>query len=874
MPVDERTLAAEVAGWVTEILNRRPDLPFSRASVEEHVQGTARRHDFRLYRRHTDLPVLTGEIKMPDSAQGNHPLNADLVDDALSKASQDGIRYCFTWNVRQLVLFDSHIQGVPYAERNIEGPADVVDAAVSDDVGREWARDAIRRFWEAFLERFADLLAGRRAFEPSPIDQRFIGWIEGALEDPIAHTEDALGMLSRTDPGFRARLGSWMLSQGWEPSSQQEQRQQNLERASRLSCYILLTRLVFYQVIRRRFLQMSPLSLEGVETSQHLREVLDARFREAVQYSHDYETVFVPDESDLGYAIPFLSSLAPRDWARLVRRIEEFDFSSLDFDVIGQMYERLISGSERRRFGQFYTSPDVVDLINAFCIRSPDDRVLDPACGGGTFLVRAYSRKRALAQSAGGSPLSHERLLADIFGIDIAAFPAQLSTINLAVRHLSDEANYPRVARASFFDAQAGIPLYDIPLSGDSVRSIALKEVDAVVGNPPYIRQESIGSVDKASYAELFRTEWPGQTMLSKRSDIYAYFFAHAARLLKPGGYLGFVTSVGWLDTEYGFRLQELFLRNFRIVAVIESQVEKWFEDARVTTAVTILQREPDPAKRDRNPVRFVQLRKPLAEIYTQALDRPPSDEGEATRQADMDAIRDLIEEIDGPQATDYWRVRVRSQRQLWNDSIAPSAHDGDGAARYAGGKWGQYVRGPDSWFELVERARSRMTPLQELALVRFGFKTGADRFFCVRDVTQRHLDSTPDPQAFLDRWGISRKETRRIRIVRDGMNVEHLVERRFLEPELHSLMEVKRAVVRRGDVGRMVVNASVPRARLRRTRLADYVAYAEGQGWHTGSTIASRARARPWYDLGLMPKPERAPVIWTNRSSIGISYH
>ena len=35
-------------------------------------------------------------------------------------------------------LFDSHIQGVPYAERNIEGPADVVDAAVSDDVGREW----------------------------------------------------------------------------------------------------------------------------------------------------------------------------------------------------------------------------------------------------------------------------------------------------------------------------------------------------------------------------------------------------------------------------------------------------------------------------------------------------------------------------------------------------------------------------------------------------------------------------------------------------------------------------------------------------------------------------------------------------------------
>ena len=62
------------------------------------------------------------------------------------------------------------------------------------------------------------------------------------------------------------------------------------------------------------------------------------------------------------------------------------------------------------------------------------------------------------------------------------------------------------------------------------------------------------------------------------------------------------------------------------------------------------------------------------------------------------------------------------------------------------------------------------------------------------------------------------------------------------MEPELHSLMEVKRTVVRRRDVGRMVVNASTPRARIRRTHFADYVAYAERQGWNSGSTIAARA--------------------------------
>ena len=867
MSVDERTFAAEVAGWITEYLNDNRHLPFGRATVEEHVDGTTKRHDFRLYERYTDKRVLTGEVKMPDSPQGRHPLNADLVEDALQKAFRAGVRYCFTWNVRQFVLFDSHMQGVPLPQRHIEGPSDVVDVSVSDDVNRPWAGDAIREFWKGFLERFAALLAGERAFEPSPIDQRFIGWLEGALENPIIHTADALWGQSRSDPDLKSRLESWMLSLGWEPSLQPDQQRQNIERASRLSCYILVTRLVFYQILRRRFRQMSALSVNDVETSEQLLEVLDARFGEAVRYSRDYETVFAPDQNDLGYTIPFQSPTAPGDWARMVQRIEEFDFSALDFEVIGQMYERLIGASERRRFGQFYTSPDVVDLINAFCIRNPDDRVLDPACGGGTFLVRAYYRKRSLNGITEDSPATHEQLLDEIFGVDIGTFPAQLSTINLAVRHLSDQGNYPRVARASFFDAQAGIPMYDIPLTGDSKRSIALNEIDAVIGNPPYIRQEAISSGDKANYAELFRVEWPAQRPLSGRSDLYAYFFAHAGHLLKPGGFLGFVTSIGWLDTDYGFRLQELFLSNFRIVAVIESQVEKWFDDARVTTAVTILQREPDEARRNNNRVRFIQLRKPLAEIYSEALDRPLSNEGEALRQQDMDAIRDLIEETVEPTTTDYWRVRVRTQRELWEDGVTLRTDDDEnpdqGPPQYKGGKWGQYLRGPDSWFELLERAGDRMTYLHNLATISRGFTSGADRFYCVRDVTQRHLDNIPDPQEFSNRWGISREDTRRVRIVRDGMNAEHLVEKRFLEPELHSLMEVKRTIVRSEDVGRMVVNASVPRVRIRRTHFGDYVTYAEQQGWHTGSTIASRARVRPWYDLGLRRKSERADMFW-----------
>ena len=879
--VYELTLAALVAGWVNEHLADNPHLPFSRAAVEIRVADSDQKHDLCLYSRDTNLPVLTGEIKMPGTPLGRHPLNQALVQNALDKAFQTGVKYCFTWNVRQFVLFDSQRQNTPLAERSIEGPTAVVNVSDRKELEREGPLRQIRSFWEQFLEDFANLLDDKRRLRPPPIDQRFIAWLDGALEDPIAHSADALLTKTNLDPAFRKQMDRWVLSQGWEPSTHEDQRTQNFERASKLSCYILVTKLVFYQVLRRRFIQMSALSAEGIESPNQLKDVLDARFQEAVHYSKDYQTIFPRGETDLGHDIPFLTDQSPTDWTRVIERIDDFDFSTLDFEVIGQIYERLISTRERRRFGQFYTSPDVVDLINSFCIRQPDDLVLDPACGGGTFLVRAYQRKRALMNAEQETPETHERLLDRIFGIDLAAFPAQLSTINLAVRHISDQGNYPRVAKANFFDAQPGNPLYDIPLTGESTRSIALTQVDAVVGNPPYIRQEAIPQGDKARFTHLFRQEWPGRPPLSQRSDLYVHFFTHAARLLKPNGYLGFITSVGWLDTAYGSKLQEFLLDNFRIIAVMESMVEKWFEDARVTTAVTILQREEDTAKRDNNTVRFIQLRKPLTDIYAQLLGRPVATHP-VQGQQDMDTVRNLIESIQSPVTTDYWQVRTRTQQSLWAqgtgldrfDHEEDKKHAGeyprDNAAweidkppEYTNSKWGQYLRGPESWFELLQRAQKRMTPLTNLAGVRRGFTSGADSFYCVRDVTEHHLQETPDPDKFKQNWGITKEDTSRVRIVRDGQLREHLVEKKFLEPEVHSPMDAKRAIVRKKDTTRTVINAPYSRARIRDTHFERYVALAEQQGLHTTVTVAARGRNRPWYDLGLRPRQQRGPILW-----------
>lgn len=868
MAVDERTFVSKVESWVDAILARRQDLPYSKVLVEDHLVGSRKRLDFELLRRGSERIALTGEVKMPDQPYGKSPWTGEVLEDAFEKASRLGAPFYFTWNVNHFVLFRTHEDNVPFTERNID-EFEVVKIDNSDQVWREDVQAKIKEFWERLLDRLAGIERGE-SFRNLPLDQRFIKRLEGALVEPIATVSDFLRQTYVKDGQFREAINRWMRDdQGWEIS--RTTNEENLERAARLSCYVLANRLVFYEVLRRRFPALRPVAKLAELGAQELAGGVKTFLQEAIHLSRDYETIFRAD--DFGATLPLLSEEAAQMWRYLIKGIADFDFTKLDYDVIGRMYENLIGPPERKKYGQFFTAPQVVDLINAFCIREHEARVMDPACGGGTFLVRAYARKKALAARK-GKTVSHQTLLGEIFGIDIAGFPAQLATINLAVRQLAAEANYPQVVQRDFFSVFPGMPVDTLPVGSNGAEvDVVVQGLDAVVGNPPYIRQEDLSRQEKGRLTALLNQQYrgPGKPKLSGRSDLYAYFFPHGAAFLKEGGYLGLITSVGWLDTEYGFRLQEFLLSNFRIIAVIESQVEKWFEDARVTTAVTILQKESRELRRRNNLVRFIQLRRPLREIYTSALKGPVNEADEAARQADMDAFRDLIEEITENQSTDYWRVRVVGQGVLWdrgvNARVGPEDLEAGAEAnspRYRAGKWGQYLRAPDIYFELLDRCQARFVPMYEIAEVRFGFKSGADKFFCVRDTTEEELKRTPSEAEFRQRWGIGRSDTGAVRIVRDGDRAPYLVEKRFLEPEFHRLTDATRIVVTTKDVKKLVINASVPPATLRRTHLGKFVTHAERQGWNTGSTVASRAKARPWYDLGLAPKNERAQMFWS----------
>jgi hypothetical protein len=313
---------------------------------------------------------------------------------------------------------------------------------------------------------------------------------------------------------------------------------------------------------------------------------------------------------------------------------------------------------------------------------------------------------------------------------------------------------------------------------------------DTVIGNPPYIRQEGLPAALKTPLIL-------GGRRVSKRCDLHIRFWPVVMRLLRAGGRMGFLTSGTWLDASYGEPLRAWLARSFTVVAVIESEAESWFETARVRTVITIVEHSAPAGGR---PVRFARLRERLDVIAPDHLD-------EAERLARFEGLARDLEEGRGTVAT---------------TRAVPSG-------RLESSRWGPLLRAPDLHFEILDHSGARLVPLDEVATVRWGIKTGDDQvFFAGRE--------------------------------------EAPVEGRFLRPVVFNLMELNRLVVAPDRLRRRIVMVDLREGAISGTRLEAYLRKAERErGTHLRPTCAAREREgrapRRWFELRPGPPGE---ILWS----------
>lgn len=210
-----------------------------------------------------------------------------------------------------------------------------------------------------------------------------------------------------------------------------------------------------------------------------------------------------------------------------------------------------LSESARKDLGAFYTPSALTDFSTAWGIRARTDVVLDPGCGDAAFLVSAANRLRDL----GSKPT---QLSAQIRGMDLNE--DAISTARRALQ--SSGVPRPTMLHGNFFEAR--------PATG------ALAPVDAILGNPPYVRYQLFKDANRAAG---LKAAAHGGVLLPQLASSWAPYVVHAASFLKPGGRMALVLPGELLHVGYAAAVRDFLLRNFSNLTLVAFE-EKVFPGA------------------------------------------------------------------------------------------------------------------------------------------------------------------------------------------------------------------------------------------------------------------------------------------------------
>jgi len=330
-----------------------------------------------------------------------------------------------------------------------------------------------------------------------------------------------------------------------------------------------------------------------------------------------------------------------------------YDFSLIDADVLGAVYEQylghvatvakqrakeaqirmdlgypveptfeLTAKKERRKEHGIYYTPRFItnyivkETVGRFLEESSYNeilnmKILDPACGSGSFLIRAYDELlnyHAYRRSKSVSELDqYERLpilTRNIFGVDLDMQAIEIARLNLLLRSLAKRETLPSLAdnirqgNSLISGTEEELRKY----FGDNWREkkpfnweqefediMAQGGFDAVIGNPPYVGFH--GFMDQKDYLKNVYESAQG------RFDVYLPFIEKGVGLLKEGGLLGFICPTNFTKRQHGQALRKFLKSNCKILQIVDFQDQQIFEQALNYTGIFILEKSKTISK-------------------------------------------------------------------------------------------------------------------------------------------------------------------------------------------------------------------------------------------------------------------------------------
>jgi len=362
----------------------------------------------------------------------------------------------------------------------------------------------------------------------------------------------------------------------------------------------------------------------GVAAFQGMRSYFAARYTRLLEDAYRsgariYSATFNETEHDWVLELADEPLSRNVEWAMF--RFARFDFTTIKGDVLTGVYDRFLDAKQRKAQGEYYTPPSIARFMLDHLDLGPEARVLDPACGSGTFLIERY--QQAVGEDADrgiATYLDAREAMERIAGNDLNPFSAVLSQIQLLWHLLSFGQQVKRDGIPDILVSERANSLVPTQLRDQSTTlfgDIDVPGYAAVVGNPPYVRPERAAALETTAhdyYSREVVADGAAHRGISVEANIFNLFIFRALDYWcspleggKPGK-LAFIVPLAFCSSQSSAGLRQLFGESGRwtITEIVDLElIWQHIFDADVLPMILFAEARP-PKEGDRVTMRTV----------------------------------------------------------------------------------------------------------------------------------------------------------------------------------------------------------------------------------------------------------------------------
>ncbi|MBX2931979.1 MAG: N-6 DNA methylase [Chitinophagaceae bacterium] len=292
----------------------------------------------------------------------------------------------------------------------------------------------------------------------------------------------------------------------------------------------------------------------------------------------------------------------------VVGELQNYSLMNSERDVVADAFETFIGHALKGGQGQFFTPRNVVKMMVDILQPSETDKIIDPACGSGGFLIDA---------------LKYVWDVADKKYKKLGWTPAQIQNQKIKIattnfRGLDKDYFLSKVAKAYMNlvgDGTTGIFCEDSLEKSKNWKQetqlkIQLGTFDILLTNPPFGSNIKVEGEEKLKQFDLAHqwkknkedNELEKRTLKEKEAP-QILFIERCLQLLKEGGKMAIVLPDGIFGNESDSYVRNWILKNAKIVAVIDVPLETFLPNTGTKTSILVLQKLPKTKIPDNYPI-------------------------------------------------------------------------------------------------------------------------------------------------------------------------------------------------------------------------------------------------------------------------------